>query len=120
MRGFIKPAFLLVLAISQGGCFWGGNPAFPTREEVIRVAASCGVPDFRPTPAGVGIAAYVSKAVTDAKRKEDCIYHNQRGRGFLLTRQVRPEPTKNARSGERAFRIWYGINALRQRLGDGR
>jgi hypothetical protein len=59
---------------------------YATRQQVVEVAALCGVPDFEPTKAGAAWAAYVPDEVADHAAKEDCIYNAMRARDLLVTR----------------------------------
>lgn len=76
----------LTSVLLASGCFSGDRPNYPSREQVIEAAARCGIEGFEPTNVGAGIAAYVSPTIKDAEQKEDCIYDNLRGRGYLVTR----------------------------------
>lgn len=59
---------------------------YATRQQIVEVAAGCGVADFEPTKAGAAWAAYVAEDVPDHEAKEDCIYDTMRGRDLLVTR----------------------------------
>lgn len=69
-------------------CFGGDENAgkWASRREIVDAAARCGVPDFRPTKAGDGWAAYVEGEDPDRGTKGNCIYADLKSQGKIATR----------------------------------
>ena len=69
------------------GCFLGDENNWASREDVVKAATRCGIPNFEPSDAPNGAyAAYVPLDVPNARQKEDCIYNDLKSRGLLATR----------------------------------
>ena len=80
------PLTVLPLAAALLGACSEVPFGYATRQQIVEVAAACGVPDFEPTKANAAWAAYVPDGISDHDAKEDCIYDTLRGRDLLVTR----------------------------------
>lgn len=63
-----------------------GSEGFATRRQVIDAAARCGVPNFKPTKAGINWAAQVDGENPNHGPKGDCIYSDLERQGLKATR----------------------------------
>lgn len=76
----------VILALGLSGCFpFDDGERWASRDDIIKVAAACGVPSFVPTKVGDGWAAYVATNIPDHEVKEQCIYDRFEKLGMLVT-----------------------------------
>ena len=85
-RAVLLVFFLSAACTDSRHCIDGGLTCWASHDEIVAVAAKCGVPNFEPTKAGAAWAAYVPETVPAHVAKEDCIYKTFARQGLLVTR----------------------------------
>ena len=81
--------FMVIIgSATLSGCSMGDSAqgGFASRRQIVDAAARCGVPDFKPTKAGVNWAAYVDGEHPDHGPKGNCIYADLQRQGLHATR----------------------------------
>lgn len=85
MKAAIHLAALLLVTSMSSGC-GGVQEGFATRRQIVEAAARCGVPNLKPTKAGINWAAYVEGEDPDDGPKGNCIYTVLARQGLRATR----------------------------------
>lgn len=85
MKSAIHAAAALLVTTMFSGC-GGVQEGFATRHQIIEAAARCGVPNLKPTKAGINWAAYVEGEDPDHGPNGNCIYADLKRQGLRATR----------------------------------